>query len=148
VKKSDISVIVFVYLICIFFYVFLQELPPEAQTYPLCLICGLAILDTLFLVINVIKSKAHGIENDLHVVFDGFLKKQFFTILIACILYIFFVYTIGFYITSVAYLILIMAFLKVPLKSSLLTVCILGIVIYFVFTMFLKVPLPMGIIFE
>ena len=68
--------------------------------------------------------------------------------LTACVIYIVGVYYIGFYITSIAYLIIIMSFLKVPLKSSVLTVLILGLVIYFVFSMFLKVPLPMGVFFE
>jgi magnesium-transporting ATPase (P-type) len=148
VKKSDVGVVVFVYAICLFFYIFLQELPPEAQTYPLCLISGLFILNTLFLVLNLIKLKKTGLENDLHSVFEGFLKSQFFTVLAACVIYIFGVFYIGFYITSIAYLILIMSFLKVPLKNSVLTVFVLGLVIYFVFTMFLKVPLPVGIVFE
>lgn len=87
-------------------------------------------------------------ENDLHSVFEGFLKSQFFTVLTACVIYIVGVYYIGFYITSIAYLIIIMSFLKVPLKSSILTVLVLGLVIYFVFSMFLKVPLPMGVVFE
>ncbi len=147
-KKSDISVIVFVYLICLFFYVFLLDLPAEAQTYPLCLISGLALLNTLFMGINLIKVKGHGIENDLHEVFDGFLKKQFFTVFVASIVYIFCVYTIGFYITSIIYLILVMSLLKVPLKNSIITVGVLGLVIYLVFSLFLKVPLPMGVIFE
>lgn len=147
-KKSDVGVVVFIYGICLFFYYYLQELPPEAQTYPLCLISGLFILNTLFVVLNVIKLKKIGMENDLHSVFEGFLKSQFFTVLSACVVYIVGVYYIGFYITSIAYLIIIMTFLKVPLKSSVLTVFVLGLVIYFVFTMFLKVPLPMGVVFE
>ena len=111
-------------------------------------IFDLFILNTLFVILNVIKLKKTGMENDLHSVFEGFLKSQFFTVLTACVIYIVGVYYIGFYITSIAYLIIIMSFLKVPLKSSVLTVLVLGLVIYFVFTMFLKVPLPMGVVFE
>ena len=54
----------------------------------------------------------------------------------------------GFYIASVAYLVGTMLFLHVPVRHLVITVGVLAVMIYAVFTLFLKVPLPVGLLFK
>ncbi len=55
---------------------------------------------------------------------------------------------LGYYISSVLYLLLAQFFLKVkPIPAIISCACIM-IVTYLVFSMFLHVPLPLGIWFE
>lgn len=146
-KKSDIGVVVFIYAIVLLFYVMTLGFPPEVQIYPTCLIAGLALLNTLYLVISLKKSRKAGFINDFPEVFEGFLKNQFFMILIGCIIYLVLMYLIGFYLSSVIFLVSVLYMLRVSTTSIFLTVAVLGVIIYLVFSRFLHVPLPLGIVF-
>ncbi|MCR5536779.1 MAG: tripartite tricarboxylate transporter TctB family protein [Succinivibrio sp.] len=147
-NKSDIGVVIFVYAICLFFGYFLKELPPETQTYPLCLIIALGLLNTLFLLKNVIKAQKAGLINDLPQIFADFIPAQFTFIIGACLLFFVGIYLVGFYISGFFFLCLVLWYLKVPLHQAALTVIFISLVIYGAFTLFLKVPLPLGILLE
>ena len=54
----------------------------------------------------------------------------------------------GFYIASIGYLVGTLAFLRVPRWHIVLTVVVMAALIYAVFTLFLKVPLPVGLLFK
>lgn len=152
--RSEICVIVSVYAICLFFFYMTLQLPSPAQIYPLCLIVGLAILNSLYLGKCLIKfskaSTGNGsrISNDLPEIFSGFKFAQFFFVLGACLLYPLLLYLIGFYPASLIYLIAVMLGLKVKPLSMIISVVFLGCLVYGVFTLFLKVPLPIGVIFS
>ena len=146
-KKSDIGVVVFIYAIVLLFYAMTLDLPPEVQIYPTCLIAGLALLNTLYLVLALKKSRKAGFINDLPEVFEGFVKSQFFMVLTGCILYLVLMYVLGFYLSSVIFLVTVLYLLKVSVRSILMTVVVLGVIIYLVFSRFLHVPLPVGIVF-
>ena len=47
--RSDIGVILAIYLTCAIFWYMTIQLKAAAQIYPLCLIAGLAILNTMYL---------------------------------------------------------------------------------------------------
>lgn len=148
--RSDAGTIVLIYAVCILFLYMTLQLKPAAQIYPLALIGGLALLDTLYLGKCLIRMKKNGqftLVNDLGQIFKGFLPGQFFFVLSACIAYIVALFYLGFYLSSLIYLLVVMLFLKVRQWQMWLTIAVLGLMVYCVFTLFLKVPLPKGLIF-
>lgn len=151
-KFSDLAVIVTMYAICAFFAWQGLALPDEAQTYPLCLSAGLALLNSIFLFRCLWQMRASGpgnkLGNDLPLIFNGFLGRQFFPVLLACIAYLILMPVGGFYLTSVVFLAGVLLFLRVPKLHAFLTMVILLLMIYAVFSLFLKVPLPGGLIMQ
>ncbi len=149
--RSDIGVIITIYAVCILFLYLTLQLKAAAQIYPLGLIAILALLDTLYLITRIWKMYASGhrkITDDLSKIFNGFQALQFFVIVGACIAYLIALYYLGFYIAGFIYLLGVMYFLKVKQWQIWLTIVLLGLLIYGVFTVFLKVPLPVGLIFR
>ena len=149
-KKSDIGVVTIIYAICLFFFVMTLDLKADAQTYPLCLIGGLFGLNTLYLIrcVWMLCRQGGRIQSDLSDVFNGFLVGQFTGLVLGCIGYMVLMYFAGFYIASVAYLVGTMLFLHVPVRHLVITVGVLAVMLYAVFTLFLKVPLPVGLLFK
>lgn len=148
-KKSDIGVVTIIYAVCLFFFTMTIKLRAEAQIYPLCLIGGLFFLNSLYLLLSIVRlRRGGGIIDDLPQVFKGFMGRQFFFIVGSCIGYMVLMYVAGFYIANVVYLVGVMWRLQVPKFHLGLTVIALALLIYIVFTLFLKVPLPMGILFK
>lgn len=149
-KKSDIGVVAMIYAVCLFFFVMTLHLKADAQTYPLCLIGGLFALNTLYLgrSVWVLRREGGGVRNDFPEVFNGFQARQFSVLALGCVVYMLLMYVAGFYIASVAYLVGTMLYLHVPLRHLILTVAVLAAMIYAVFTLFLKVPLPVGLLFK
>lgn len=138
-----------VYAFTLFFLYMTLELPPDAQTYPLCLIAGLLILNTCYLVRCLWQLRRQaGIHNDLPDLFAGFQWKQFAFICLGCVGYMLLMHVAGFYIASICYLVGTLAFLRVPRWHIVLTVVVMAALIYAVFTLFLKVPLPVGLLFK
>ncbi|MBQ9406274.1 MAG: tripartite tricarboxylate transporter TctB family protein [Desulfovibrio sp.] len=146
-QKSDIGVIGVIYAICLIFSILTLDLPEDAQTYPSCLLATLAGLNTLYLVRCLVRLRRSGLNDDLPQIFSGFLRGQFFTVLFSCIGYMILLHAIGFYLASAAYLAGVMLFLRVRTTHILITAGVLALLIYAVFTLFLKVPLPTGALF-
>lgn len=96
-KRSDIGVTALVYAFTLFFLYMTLELPPDAQTYPLCLIAGLLVLNTCYLVRCLWQLRRQaGIHNDLPDLFAGFQWKQFAFICLGCVGYMLLMYVAGF----------------------------------------------------
>ena len=148
-KESDLCVIAVVYGVATWFLVMTLQLPPAAQSYPLILLTALYLCNTLFLGKQLYSFYRHRVVlNDFRKLFAGFLPGQFFGVLAGCIIYIALVNYFGFYISSVLYLLLAQFFLNVnPIPAIISCACIM-IVTYLVFSMFLHVPLPLGVWFE
>ena len=143
-KRSDIGVTALVYAFTLFFLYMTLELPPDAQTYPLCLIAGLLILNTCYLVRCLWQLRRQaGIHFGLAVLIAFFEWKQF-----AFFCFMLLMHVAGFYIASICYLVGTLAFLRVPRWHIVLTVVVMAALIYAVFTLFLKVPLPVGLLFK
>ena len=146
-KESDLCVIAVVYGVATWFLVMTLQLPPAAQSYPLILLTALYLCNTLFLGKQLYSFYRHRVVlNDFRKLFAGFLPGQFFGVLAGCIMAL--VNYLGYYISSVLYLLLAQFFLKVkPIPAIISCACIM-IVTYLVFSMFLHVPLPLGVWFE
>ncbi len=149
--RSDICIIAIIYITCLIFTYMTLQFKPAAQIYPLCLIGGLAVLNTLYLgrcLIRMFKEKGHAaVKNDVSDAFKGFMGGQFFFVVGACIVYMILIHYIGFYPSGLIYLIAVMWWLDVKPLPMFLTIVLLGCLVYAVFTLFLKVPLPVGTIF-
>ena len=103
-KKTDIGVVLFMYLVCGYFYYQMLQLKASSQTYPRFTIILLFGLTTLYLVQMLVSAKKYGVESGVDEVFAGFQAKQFFFCLIATILYLVCIYFFGFYISTVLFM--------------------------------------------
>ena len=146
-KKTDIGVVAFIYAVCALFLVMTLQFPKAAQTYPLFIILLLALLTTLYVAQMVRGAKKCGVTSGLED-FAGFLPKQFFPVLGMVILYLVMMYFTGFYISTLVFMVVCLLFLKVPKLQILLTTAVILVLVYCAFTLFLKVKLPVGLLFK
>ncbi len=150
-KRSDICVVGAIYLVALAFFVMTLDLPEEAQTYPLGLIIGMTLLNTLFLGQQIVKAWAAGTlttKNDFPEIFSGMIWRQFAFVVAGCLLFLVLMYSVGYYAASAIYLVGSLLFFKVPARWILITLVVLVALVYAVFTLFLKVPLPAGVLFS
>ncbi len=149
-KRSDLCVVGVIYAVSLAFFIMNVQLPEEAQTYPMGLIIALAGLNTLYLLQCLMKAWKAGtlsIANDIPEIFKGFQPKQFFFVTGGCALFLVLMYTVGYYIAGAIYLVGTLLFFKVDMRWIAITLVTLVALIYAVFTLFLKVPLPTGMLF-
>lgn len=145
-KKSDIGVVAFMYAVCAFFYIYMQELPDDSRTYPTFTIVLLFGLTTLYLLTMIFNAVKNGTEPGMET-FEGFIPKQFFFCLGMVFLYLLGIRFIGFFVSSAVFMVAVMAFLKVPWKYNVIATVVLNVLLYLAFVLFLKVKLPAGILF-
>ena len=144
--KTDIGVVAVFYAICALFYSQTLKLSADSQTYPRFIIIILFGLTTLYLLQMIARAKKYGTQNS-NGEFEGFLPLQFFGCLFLTLLYLLGVHYIGFYVSTVVFMVAALLFLKVkPLQIAIATVGII-VLVYVAFTLFLKVKLPTGILF-
>ena len=144
-QKTDIGVVGFMYAVCAFFYVYLQELPEDSQTYPMFTIALLFGLTTLYLVTMLVKAKKYGTEAGTDM-FKDFAPAQFFFCLAMVILYLLGIRTLGFFASTTIFMLVVMLFLKVKWQHILIAIVAMDGLLYLAFVMFLKVSLPKGIL--
>ena len=147
-KKTDIGVVVFMYLVCGYFYYQMTKLKASSQTYPRFTIILLFALTTLYLVQMIVQAKKYGVESGVDEVFAGFQAAQFFVCLIASILYLVCIYFFGFYISTVLFMAAVLLYLKVPPLYAAITIVVIVGLIYFAFQRFLGVKLPVGTVMK
>ena len=110
-KKSELSVVIFMLGFCAFFFYETLQLPPAAQSYPKFVIGLLAVLTLMQLVKMACSCHGHfTIVNDLPEVWTHFLPRQFFTFLITSILFFVLMVLIGFYPSAILYLLFMLHF--------------------------------------
>lgn len=144
-KKTDIGVVAFMYVVCAFFYVYLQELPKDSQTYPMFTIVLLFGLTTLYLITMIFNAVKHGTESGTEM-FREFVSGQFFFCLALVVLYLIGIKFIGFFVSTTIFMIAVMAFLKVKWQHIAIAVVSMDVLLYLAFVLFLKVKLPAGIL--
>ncbi len=145
-KFTDVGIVAVFYVICALFFAETQKLPAESQMYPKVIVIILFGLTTLYLIQMIMNAVKYGTESGKSQ-FEGFQPKQFFVCLGLTLLYIIAVITIGFYVSTAVFLVVSLLFLKVkPLHIAIATVAILAL-IYFAFTLFLRVQLPNNLLF-
>ena len=147
-KRSDFPVVAIIYGIALAFLIATLQLPEPAQTYPLVLISALIFLNTLYLIRSFLNfRKKQRIENDIPVIYHGFLFKQFAGVFIWCVAYLVMMYFLGYYLSTVLFLVGSLLFMRVNILHIAMTTVVLGIMVWAVFSQFLHVPLPVGVLF-
>ena len=147
-RKTDIGVVAFMYLVCAYFYSQTITFKADSQTYPKFTIVLLFGLTTLYLLQMVAAAKKHGVESGVDKVFADVQPVQLLVCLGGAIAYVVLMYFFGFYISTVIFMAAILLYLKVPyLHSAIAIVAILALV-YFAFGKFLGVRLPVGTVIK
>ena len=146
-QKTDIGVVAVMYAVCALFFYMNCQLKPESRTYPNFTIGLLFGLTTLYLVQMLFKAKNHGVESGVDKVFDGFQVKQFTVCFLLVIAYLVLMYYLGFYVSTIAFMIVTLLFLRVPLKHLVISVVSVNPLCYLAFSLFLGVKMPAGLLF-
>lgn len=146
-KKTDIGVVAFMYVVCSFFYAYSFQLTEESRSYPLFTIILLFFLTTLYLIQMIIAARKFGVESGKDEVFAGFKAQQFFVSLGLTIVYFFMMKYLGFFTATIIFMAASLLYLKVPLLHSAIALVAVNLLIYFAFVKFLGVKLPSGLLF-
>lgn len=146
-QKTDIGVVAVMYAVCALFYYMNSQLKEESQTYPTFTIALLFGLTTLYLVQMLFKARKFGVESGADKIFSGFQVKQFFVRLVLVIGYLVLMYYLGFYVSTVAFMVVTLLFLRVPIPQLALSVISVTLLCYLAFSMFLGVKMPAGLLF-
>lgn len=148
-KKSDILICGFMYAFSLFSLALTQEFPREARYYPEFVIGLLVILTTVRVMFMFRDYRgSHEIINDIPVVFDGFLPRQFWVLFGLFLVFFVLLQLIGFYPAAMIYLFLSLKYFRIrPLYIVLILVVMAGL-IFGTFDTFLNVPLPKGMLLE
>ena len=147
-KKTDIGVVVFMYLVCAYFYAKTVTFRADSQTYPKFTIILLFGLTTLYLLQMLVAAKKHGVESGVAEVFKDFQPKQFLFCLLASIVYVVLMHFFGFYISTVIFMAAVLLYLRVPLLHSAIAIVAILALVYFAFGKFLGVKLPSGTVIK
>ena len=147
-QKTDIGVVLFMYAVCAYWFSETVKLKADSQTYPRFTIALLFGLTTLYLVQMLVRAKKNGVESGVDKVFDGFQAVQFLGCFVAVLVYFALMYTLGFYISTVIFMVAVMLFLRVPILHTAIAVVAINVLIYLAFSKFLGVTLPVGILFK
>ena len=147
-KKTDIGVVAFMYLVCAYFYTQTIKFQADSQTYPKFTIVLLFGLTTLYLLQMLVAARKHGVESGVSTVFKDFQPKQFFVCLAATILYLICIHFFGFYISTVIFMAAVLLYLRVPLLHSAIAIVAILALVYFAFGKFLGVKLPVGTVIK
>lgn len=148
-KISDIFICGFMYLFAFFFLYLTMDFPPLARKYPYFVI-GLLLILTTVRVSHIVRDyrREHKIINDIGIVFEGFLAKQFFIMVFTFLLFFVLMYFIGFYPAAFCYILICLRFFHIPIRYIIFVVVGMAMLVYGTFDVFLNVPLPEGIIVE
>ena len=147
-KKTDIGVVAFMYLVCAYFYTQTIKFQADSQTYPKFTIVLLFGLTTLYLLRMLVAAKKHGVESGVDSVFNDFEPKQFLVCLLGAILYVVLMHFFGFYISTVIFMAAVLLYLRVPLLHSAIAIVAILALVYFAFGKFLGVKLPVGTVIK
>ena len=128
-QKTDIGVVAVMYAVCALFYYMNTQLKKESQTYPTFTIALLFGLTTLYLVQMLFKARKFGVESGADKV------------------YLVLMYYLGFYVSTVAFMVVTLLFLRVPIPQLALSVISVTLLCYLAFSMFLGVKMPAGLLF-
>lgn len=140
-KKTDLGVVGIIYAICIGFLYMILQLPRSTQIYPLFITGIIFVLTSLYLSKMIIGYKNVGIISSSED-FESFIPKQFFAIISFIVLYLIMLNFLGFYISTILFMLATLFYLKVPYLHSFITVIIVCMIVYLAFSRFLGVKLP------
>ena len=147
-RKTDLGVVAFMYLVCAYFYSQTITFKADSQTYPLFTIVLLFGLTTLYLLQMVVAWRKYGVESGVKEVFKDFQPAQFLVCLGGAILYVVLMYYFGFYISTVIFMAAVLLYLRVPLLHTAIAIAAIVLLVYFAFGKFLGVRLPVGTVIK
>lgn len=127
--------------ICAVFFFMTSQLPERAATYPTFVISLLLILTLLDLIITLLNK-----DNNEESTFTGIELKQLLTVTILSGIYIFLINILGYVTSTFLYIGTLLMMLKIKKVNSILISVGFSLIIYVLFKMVLKVPLPRGFI--
>lgn len=146
-KKTDVGVVIFMYLVCALFLYMSQSLSETSKTYPMFTIWLLFGLTTLYLVTMFVNAGKYGVESGVKELFDGFKPAQLLFCIALTVVYMLMVKYIGFFVATIVFMFAVLYFLRVPIVASLISVAAINLLVYFAFVKFLGVRLPAGLLF-
>lgn len=146
-KKTDVGVVIFMYLVCALFLYMSQSLSETSKTYPMFTIWLLFGLTTLYLVTMFVNAGKYGVESGVKELFDGFKPAQLLFCIALTVVYMLMVKYIGFFVATIVFMFAVLQFLRVPMVASLISVATINLLVYFAFVKFLGVRLPAGLLF-
>ena len=147
-RKTDLGVVAFMYLVCAYFYSQTVTFKADSQTYPKFTIVLLFGLTTLYLLQMIVAAKKHGVESGVDKVFKDVQPKQLLICLGGAIAYVVLMYFFGFYISTVIFMAAILLYLKVPYLHTVIAIVAILALVYFAFGKFLGVRLPVGTVIK
>ena len=143
-RKYDKFLTIGLFILEVFYFLLIKQLPPKAARYPY-FVLGLMIFLTLLLAINTFLIKPKNTEeNKEEDQFKGNLYGQFFLVIALSAIYVILIDIIGFFVTTAVYLFVTMLALKSNIKWSIIVSILFPIFLYLIFVSFLKVPVPKG----
>lgn len=146
-KKTDVGVVIFMYLVCALFLYMSQSLSETSKTYPMFTIWLLFGLTTFYLVTMFVNAGKYGVESGVKELFDGFKPAQLLFCIALTVVYMLMVKYIGFFVATIVFMFAVLQFLRVPMVASLISVAAINLLVYFAFVKFLGVRLPAGLLF-
>lgn len=147
-KKSDFGVVSVIYAIGLGFLWMTLDLPEGAQTYPLVLITALLCVNSIYFIRALWAYRStHHVEDDVSTTFKSFIPAQFIGVLAWCISYLALMYIVGYYLSTIIFMVGTMLFLRVKPLYIFLSVVVIAAMVAAVFSSFLHVPLPTGMLF-
>lgn len=146
-KKTDVGVVIFMYLVCGLFLYMSQDLSETSKTYPMFTIWLLFGLTTLYLVTMFVNAGKYGVESGTKELFDGFKPAQLLFCIAMTVIYMLMVKYIGFFVATIVFMFAVLLFLKVPIMATVISVVSINLLVYLAFVKFLGVRLPKGLLF-
>lgn len=146
-KKTDVGVVIFMYLVCAVFLYMSQDLSDTSRTYPMFTIWLLFGLTTLYLVTMFVNAGKYGVESGKEELFNGFKPAQLLFCIGMTVIYMLMVKYIGFFVGTIVFMFAVLLFLRVPIVATLISVAVINLLVYFAFVKFLGVRLPAGLLF-
>ena len=147
-RKTDLGVVAFMYLVCAYFYSQTVTFKADSQTYPKFTIVLLFGLTTLYLLQMLVAAKKYGVESGADKVFKDVQPGQLLICLGGAIAYVVLMYFFGFYISTVIFMAAILLYLKVPYLHTVIAIVVILALVYFAFGKFLGVRLPVGTVIK
>lgn len=140
-RKLDLILGFILVAICGVFYFMISRLPSKATLYPLFVTTILLLLTLIHIAITYFK-KTDSEAN----VFKDLELKQLLFVLGASGLYVGLINIIGYVISTIIYIVAVLFGLNVKKSNSVFISVGFSIIVYVVFKILLKVPLPRGFI--
>lgn len=140
-KRLDLLLGLILVAICGVFYFMISRLPSKATLYPIFVTTLLLFLTIIHLIITYNKK-----DNAESTVFKDIELKQLLFVLGASGLYVAMINIIGYITSTIIYILALLLGLKVRKETSVVISIVFAGLIYILFKVLLRVPLPRGFI--